>query len=240
MNSYLFSFMEIILCGMNYILWALPLFLFLVLLHRITEIKDFIFRKLLHITAFSGIVFLMEKGEDFLLIGICLIIGAFSTYLILSLAEHLPCYTGFFLEKKPFEVKRNLFGVFLISAILTFVFGGIFHQLHFAAVIIILWGFGDAFAALIGIPFGKHKINIHKKDKSLEGTLAFIVFGFASAFIFVLLFAPELFLLHTFIPFLCLLSVCGALTEVFSKEAWDNIIVPFILGGICSIYLCLI
>ena len=35
---------------------------------------------------------------------------------------------------------------------------------------------GDAFAALIGRKFGFHKIN----GKSLEGTLAFIVFGFAA------------------------------------------------------------
>lgn len=44
-----------------------------------------------------------------------------------------------------------------------------------ALAVIYAWGYGDAFAALIGTKFGKHKIY---KKKSLEGTLAMLTTSF--------------------------------------------------------------
>ena len=51
-----------------------------------------------------------------------------------------------------------------------------------AIACILAWGPGDAAAALIGKPFGRHKIG-REKRKSLEGSIAMFVVSFISVFL---------------------------------------------------------
>ena len=43
-----------------------------------------------------------------------------------------------------------------------------------------MWGMGDGTAALVGVPFGKHKVNLKGTDdkKSLEGSISMLLVSF--------------------------------------------------------------
>lgn len=84
---------------------------------------------------------------------------------------------------------------------------------------LIVLGFGDPFANIIGIKFGKTKIF---KQKSLEGALAFITISFVLTFLFSF-FVLSLPMSISNIAFLCLsTSIVGALIELFSFKLDDN------------------
>ena len=65
---------------------------------------------------------------------------------------------------------------FMFAAVIT-VSWGLFNNKHAAAAAILLWGVGDATAALVGIPFGKHKVIIKPVNgkKSWEGSCAMLL-----------------------------------------------------------------
>lgn len=216
---------EVFLCGCNYILWSLPLFLLLTIIYRIKRPPEFVFRKLLHITAFSGVVFMNESANGLFDVVICLVIGAVAVYLILSILEKFSFYGDFFSEKSPHEVKRNFFGFFITAAVLGTVLYYVGDSFAFS-IVILMWGFGDAFAALIGIPFGKHKVPLGDRNKSVEGSIAFVLAGFVVSLGYSWFRMPEVVVEWQSVAGLFLVAVIASLSEVFSKEKWDNIIVP--------------
>ena len=87
-----------------------------------------------------------------------------------------------------------------------------------------MWGMGDASAALVGIPFGKHKIRTRYAVKSWEGTLAMFAAAFLSGVI----------VLHFFggidigraVAAALPAAFAGAVTELFSPSEWDTVTVP--------------
>lgn len=221
---------EIFLCGCNYLLWSLPLFCILIILYRVKRPQKFLFRKLLHMTAFSGVVFMNERAESPIYVVSCLFIGAVATYGILTVMESFSFYKDFFSEKSPHEVKRNLSGFFLTAAVLEVIFTMLGKYDYFNAVIL-MWGFGDAFAALVGIPFGRHKLPVGDKKKSLEGSMAFIVAGVLCSGLYLFLKVPGFFMGWKSIVALVLVAILSSIAEIFSKEKWDNIIVPVVCAA---------
>ena len=218
---------DIFLCGCNYILWSLPLFFLLTILYRIKRPPKFVFRKLLHITAFSGVVFMNESANGLFDVVICLVIGAVAIYLMLSVLEKFSFYGDFFSEKSPHEVKRNFFGFFLTAAVLgsvCYFFGNSMDL----SLVILLWGFGDAFAALIGIPYGKHKLSVGNQNKSVEGSIAFVAAAVIVSIVYLWFRMPDALGEWRNILGLVIVAVGAALAEVFSKEKWDNIFVPVV------------
>ena len=86
---------------------------------------------------------------------------------------------------------------------------------------------GDASAALVGIPYGKHKIKTPFAVKSWEGTLAM----FSAAFIsgtFVLRFFGGLNMGRAVTAAL-LGATVGAATELFSISEWGTVTVPVVI-----------
>ena len=88
------------------------------------------------------------------------------------------------------------------------------------------WGVGDAFAALVGKKFGKHKITWKYADhhKSLEGSAAmFVTSGIAVACV---LLAHN----HLTLPAYIVIPAAGAaattVVEIVSKEGYDTILCP--------------
>ena len=244
MTEYL---MQIITCGIHYVMWSLPLFLILFGIYQIKKPPAFLFRKLLHITAFTGVVFMNTKSPGVGISVICLVIGAILTYSILTIMEKTSWYGNFFVEKHTHEVKQNLAGFFLVSAALTEGFSLLTNELVAVNVVILIWGFGDAAAALIGIPFGKHKYSFGKQKKSIEGSVAFVVIGMLVSIIYLLIecdvhpqlmdtiaFARDV---KTIVIYSFASSLVGAVTEIFSKDNWDNIFVPAVLGVVGVIFM---
>ena len=80
----------------------------------------------------------------------------------------------------------------------------------------------DSFAAIIGIPFGKHKFF----DKSLEGSIAFFISALAIFFIFKIQWA---------IALVC--SLLGTLVESKKFPVNDNLLIPISIGLTLTIML---
>lgn len=78
-------------------------------------------------------------------------------------------------ERKSGELKNSLIFVFGMFALVISICLGVFNDRLLALGVIYSWGFGDAFAALIGTKFGKHRIY---KKKSLEGSVAMFIVAF--------------------------------------------------------------
>jgi len=81
--------------------------------------------------------------------------------------------------------------------------------------------FGDPASAIFGRRYGKHKF----KNKSLEGSTAFLIFAVAVA-----IFAPEIPLWIALLG-----AVTATITEALSFEVDDNVTVPLISGLVITL-----
>jgi len=161
--------------------------------------------------------FLLEPKEMY--IGLCLMLALFGVYDLLrffghkSIKNFLNRYFGFLI--RPRENKG-------FSGATTIVLAGLLVYLLFdlkvAAASMIIIVIGDTSAAVIGRRFGRIKI----RNKSLEGTLAFIA---ASALVVIL--APDLPYGVAFVGVLI-----GALVELLPLYIDDNITVPLASGAL--------
>ena len=90
------------------------------------------------------------------------------------MAENERWFADLFIEKRPGEIKRSLVLLFTTFAVLTAVGWGLLSKQMITATAILMWGVGDAAAAIVGIPFGGHKVKIKLADgkKSWEGTIS--------------------------------------------------------------------
>ena len=147
-------------------------------------------------------------------------------YPILMLAEKKPWFDRLFVQKSKGEIKRSMLLLFAMFTTVIAVAWGLFGKAELAAAAILMWGAGDAAAALVGIPFGKHKVRLRFTDgkKSWEGTLAMFAVAFLAG-LAVLLSAGK-----TGLPRALLMAgvgaLCGAGTELFSPSEWDTVTVP--------------
>ena len=114
-------------------------------------------------------------------------------------------------------------------AVLTAAAWGIFGSPHAAAVAVLMWGVGDAFAALVGIPLGKHKVKWKLTDgkKSWEGSLAMLCVSFLTGFILIHFryrFPAGVSLATAFAG-----ALAGTLAELLSDSEWDTVTVPVVI-----------
>ena len=192
----------------------------------LTKIPSFVFRKLLHILAFSSFAVVVLSAREWRGATILAILIAVLIFPILSLLENEPWYERLFVQKSKGEIKRSMLMLFFMYAALIAVGWGIFGKPGVVACAILMWGVGDAAAALVGIPFGKHKVKLRGTDgkKSWEGSAAMLIVSFAAGLCMLLI------LQETGIPKGLLTAGLGALfgtlTELFSPSEWDTVTVP--------------
>lgn len=220
-------FVQTIHCFITMGAFLLPCIIILIPLRFLTKIPSFIFRKLLHIVAFSCVSLMIPLAESWLSAAITVLIISVIVFPVLMIIENEPWYEKLFVQKSPGEIKKSLVMFFLMFAVLIAVAWGYFRKPDIAAAAILMWGTGDAAAALIGVPFGKHKVICRFTDgkKSWEGSFAMLLTSFAVG-ILVLSRA-------TGMPCALLLSGIGALagtaTELFSPSEYDTVTVPTII-----------
>ena len=193
---------------------------------KMIKIPDELFRKILHfILLFSYIPFafafetwwrsVMLTGRLELLI-----------YPALALAEKLPMFSAFVTERKHGEFKQSMMLAFTMLAVCNTVCWGMLGDKYLGLACMYAWGVGDAFAALIGKRFGKHKITWKYADKrkSVEGSAAMFVSS-AIAVASVLL-AHD----HLTLPAYIVIPIAGAgvstLVEMVTKDGRDTIYCP--------------
>jgi dolichol kinase len=126
-------------------------------------------------------------------------------------------------------------------------------DLRIAGAVFSIMAFGDGFANVIGTRFGNHRFK-NFQNKSLEGSIAFVIFAFVSSTIsfFVITINPDL---ATWVPFLnikspeeintyfiiivtFLVSVLAAIIELtLSEKMNDNLTVPIVSGTVLTLLL---
>ncbi|MCR5178158.1 MAG: TSUP family transporter [Lachnospiraceae bacterium] len=214
-------------CLGSLIRYIIPCVLVLLLIRFLTKIPSYVFRKLLHIVAFTCFAVMILTAESWQAAALTSLIMAAAIYPLLALVENEKWYGRFFVEKSPGEIKRSLLMLFFVFAAVIAVAWGIFGNPHIAAASILMWGMGDASAALVGIPYGKHKIRTRYAVKSWEGTLAMFAAAFLAGTI-VLRFFGGLNIGHAvFAAFPA--AAAGAATELFSPSEWDTVTVPVVI-----------
>ncbi|KAF0227141.1 MAG: cytidylyltransferase family protein [Erysipelotrichaceae bacterium] len=83
---------------------------------------------------------------------------------------------------------------------------------------ILIMGYGDGFAALIGTKYGKHRLWF---GKSIEGASIVLGFGILIAGIFFYLYSPNLWLMKSII-----VGIVAMVVELFSPNGFDNLSLP--------------
>ena len=213
-------------CFGRLLLYIIPCVLILLPIRFLTKIPSYVFRKLLHVVAFTCFTIMMLAAECWQSAALTSVLIAVLVYPLLSLFEQENWYGKLFVEKSPGEIKRSLLMLFFMFAAVISVSWGLFHNPHAAATSILMWGVGDAAAALVGIPFGKHKVNIGpmRGRKSWEGSCAmFLISTLVGLGVLWLHFGYS-----AEKSLLCALTMAaaGTVTEMISPSEWDTITVP--------------
>jgi len=94
---------------------------------------------------------------------------------------------------------------------------------YVGAMGILIMGYGDGFAAVIGEKYGKHSFTLLNSKKSLEGSLAMFIVSFIVAFIIAVLAGNSCIWL---LPLS--LALIATIVEIFSPYGIDNLTVPLI------------
>ena len=184
-------------------------------------------RKLLHMCSFLIVIFiyLTDKQIACIVIGTILVILFLGNTILLSsgfrfLNEFKVKYFSFLLRnnEKYGYISSNWFLLGCFLSVLLFS-----KEIAMLAITVLI--FGDAFAALIGMKFGKHKF---KNGKSWEGTLGFI--GASYLLLAGFYFAIDLTL--SFAAAALIVIPITAVSEVYSKQLKidDNLLIPLIFG----------
>ncbi len=115
--------------------------------------------------------------------------------------------------------------------------GTVYFPISFVALIWLLWDqphllvaslmpmtWGDAMAAIIGRPFGRRRYTVLGSTRSLEGSTAMLVTGWAATFVALLLLAP---ISPVTAAVVALVTAIGAtIAEAVSPWGSDNLTVP--------------
>lgn len=96
---------------------------------------------------------------------------------------------------------------------------------------LLVMGYGDGLASLVGRKWGKHPFQIFQAKKSLEGSATMFVVSF------MVLYAYLTFATGSAALMLCLLvALVATLVEAISPWGLDNILVPLITASVYFIY----
>ncbi len=221
--------LQTIRCISRLILYIIPCVLILFPIRLLTRVPSFIFRKLLHIVAFTCFVVMLLASESWAAASLASVVIALALYPILSLMEGADWYARLLVQKTPGEIKRSLLMLFFMFASVIAVAWGIFGNIAAAAASVLMWGEGDAAAALIGIPFGLHKIMLKPVNgkKSWEGSCAMLVLSFSAGF--GLLWLYHGYAVETAAVSALAGSLLGTCAELLSPSEWDTVTVPVVI-----------
>lgn len=195
-------------------------------LRKLIRIPDELFRKLLHsilLVSYIPFAFVFETWWLSVILALALEI---IIYPILAAAEHLSMFSTFVNERKGGEFKHSLLLAFTMLAVCNTVCWGLLGDRYLGLACMYAWGVGDAFAALIGKRFGRHKIKWKYADphKSIEGSAAMFITS-AIAVLTVLLAHN-----HLTIAAYIVIPIAGAgaatLVELVTPDGKDTVTCP--------------
>lgn len=215
MTTYVYNLL-ITLLALVYVFGIVALMDFLVKKGLSPEIS----RKIIHIAAGSWLVFWLLYDPSHWTKYLNVFPAFLWTILLL--------YKGFFSKPGDKAVqtmtrtgdrKELLRGPLYFTIVMT-IMGTIFYSSPIALTAMGFLGWGDGLAPVIGKKFGKIKYNI-VTEKTIEGSFAFLFFGFFGAVLFHYLIIGKF---HPFEILFC--GIFVTIAEAFSPKDFDNLIVP--------------
>ena len=117
--------------------------------------------------------------------------------------------------------KRELLKGTLYFVIVAIICGTVYYKQFAGVLAMAILGWGDGLAPIIGTRYGKLKYRV-LSDKSVEGSLAFLVGSIFAGLFFVKLIAPESFDAGKIIA----IAVIATIVEGVSPKEVDNITIP--------------
>ena len=101
-----------------------------------------------------------------------------------------------------------------------------FDNMVVIAIGILAMSYGDGFASIFGVKFGKNKYKIFGEEKSYVGSIAMFIFTFATIIIAILYY--EITITFNLLIILAFIALISALTEGLTPKGFDNLSVPFV------------
>ena len=198
----------------------------MLLARKYLTIPDELFRKILHfilLGAYIPLVFAFDIWWAAAAFAVALIVILFP---VLALAEKIPMFSAFVNERKQGEFMSSMFLAVGMMAFSITVCWGIFGDQYLVLASIYAWGVGDAFAALVGKRFGKHKIKWKIADgkKSVEGSVTMFLCSLVSVFTVLAIRGGNNLVICAVIAILAAL-VC-TVSEMCTKNGLDTVICP--------------
>ena len=217
---------ELLHGALVFVLYVIPAAVVMLTARKFLKIPDELFRKILHFILLGAYIpFLYAFQTWWISAGFSAVLIVI-IYPILALAGKLPAFSSFVNERKKGEFKSSM-----VLALLTMVMGisicwGIFGDRLLTLACVYAWGVGDAFAALVGKRFGKHKIKLPLADprKSWEGSAAMFVCSVLSVLTVLLVRGTP-----DFFPCLLISLIAATATtyvELITKDGLDTITCP--------------
>lgn len=190
------------------------------------KMPDEAFRKILHCILLGSLSVWVVAFPNWWMTALSAIVFAIVVYPILFCAEKLKGYSKLVTERKSGELKSSLLIVFFMFAIVVSVCWGWQEDKLLALASIYAWGFGDAFAALIGKRFGKHKIGgkIIKGRKSVEGTVAMFAVSFCCVLAILIMRGGLCWYAYPVIALVT--ALVSAVVELYTLNGIDTITCP--------------
>lgn len=196
------------------------------LARRLIRIPDELFRKTLHFILLGSLLIFVFAFDAWWQAALTALGFAAVAYPLLRLAGRLPGFSRFTTERRPGELCRSLLLVFSMFALVIGVCWGLLGERYFVPASVYAWGVGDAFAALIGKRFGRHRFTWRRADphKSVEGSLAMFVTSAISVLAVLLCRGGIAPIICVILALACALS--ATVTELVTTDGDDTVTCP--------------
>ena len=221
-----------------YIIPCLVLGLVVLFIRFVLKPKDYIYRKILHISAILTVFCFILPSHTWWIVALDILTILFLINITLFILERFELYKMLFVDKSHHEILRMINAYYLIMVILVLIFYGLRGEENKYLVItsILSWGLGDAMAAIIGIKFGKNKLNMNFVDekKTIEGSLAMLITSFIACLVTLIIFMHYPIWKYVVAPILVAISL--TYIEAISKKGVDNILCPLAASIILLVF----
>ncbi len=226
---------SVLACFGKYLLYLMMWLAALLTARFLLRIPAEVWRKLLHVVAYTSSLFMMWASGDWATAAVCCLLFAAIVWPVLHLAEAWSGYGALFSQRRPGEVKTSLLLLFCTHAALIALGWGWMGKPHIVLTAILTWGMGDTAAALVGKRFGKRRIRLPLADgrKTWEGSAAMAVTAFVVALAALLVTSGQ--------PWpVCLLYAAAAApvaayVELISHGGCDTVTVPVAVTGLLAL-----
>ncbi len=217
----------------EYVFFSAVLLVIIYLVFR--KLPSYIFRKLLHMVAFTSLVEMTLEAGEWYIASLTALLFVSLIFPVLQALENHEWYKRLFVEKKRGEVKKSLVLLFGMYAVLVALCWGLLGKRYVAVTSVLMWGVGDAAAAIFGRTFGRHRTGLKFADRSKtwEGSAAMLVFSFLAGVAAMLLSGTSQWQRIVFYPLLA--APFASYTELLSKNGDDTVTVPLVTAAVISL-----